>query len=108
VPAGGWLLNSGAATAMGKLIIGVAKAKGIKTINLVRLLPDSIFAPIMIAIRGATFPLATCVHTVRAALRSQPLQVLSTSQRLSGGHYIWKDAMDVRIDAMPLRLTVWL
>ena len=36
VPRGGYLLNQGAATAVGKLIIGVAKAKGIKTINLVR------------------------------------------------------------------------
>ena len=36
VPRGSYLLNSGAATAVGKLIIGVAKAKGVKTINLVR------------------------------------------------------------------------
>ena len=36
MPEGGWLLNSGAATSVGKLIIGVAKVKGIKTINLVR------------------------------------------------------------------------
>ena len=39
VPKGGWLLNSGAATAVGKMIIGAAKVKGIKTINLVRLIP---------------------------------------------------------------------
>ena len=40
VPAGGWLLNSGAATAVGKMIISIAKAKGIKTINLVRVLTE--------------------------------------------------------------------
>ncbi len=40
VPAGGWLLNSGAATAVGKMIIGAAKVKGIKTINLVRSAPN--------------------------------------------------------------------
>ncbi len=40
VPAGGWLLNSGAATAVGKMIIGAAKVKGIKTINLVRFAAD--------------------------------------------------------------------
>ena len=37
VPAGGWLLNSGVATAVGKIIISAAKAKSVKTINLVRL-----------------------------------------------------------------------
>ena len=36
VPAGGWLLNSGAATAVGKIVITAAKAKSVKTINLVR------------------------------------------------------------------------
>ena len=35
MPAGGWLLNSGAATAVGKIIISYANSKGIKTINLV-------------------------------------------------------------------------
>ena len=39
MPEGGWLLNSGAATAVGKIIISAAKAKGVKTINLVRFRP---------------------------------------------------------------------